>query len=156
MRLRSKLIVTFLLASSLTYEMYAQPLSTPDSTTKSNGFWTRHNLSIIGTGTLVGGIFIYGWAVWWVNDFRSFRFFSDEGGFFNAHLAMDKVGHMYTAYYVFHLTDNLLLWGGHDDDVAFWWATGISTVHAFMVEVGDGFTPYGFDYQDMLSNWAGV
>ena len=28
--------------------------------------------------------------------------------------------------------------------------------HAFMVEVGDGFSEYGFDYQDMLSNWTGV
>jgi hypothetical protein len=136
--------------------MCAQPSTTPDSAETSHDFWSRYNVATMATGGLVGGIFVYGWGVWWKNDYRSFRFWTDRGGFFNAHLAIDKVGHMYTGYYIFHATNHLLTWGGHDENAAFWWAAGISAFHAFMVEVGDGFTEYGFDYQDMLSNWTGV
>ena len=108
------------------------------------------------TAALVGGIFVYGWGVWWKNDYRSFRFWNDPQSFLDAHLAIDKAGHMFTGYYIFHATNDILNWGGHEKESAFWWATGISAFHAFVVEVGDGFSEYGFDYSDMLSNWAGV
>jgi len=144
------------LLTLFTYETCAQPFGVPDSTSSSTDFWTRHNLSSVATAGLVGGMFLYGWGVWWKNDYRSFRFYSDPEGFFNAHLAIDKVGHMYTGYYIFHATNDILRWGDHDSDSAFWWATGISAFHGFLVEVGDGFSDYGFDYKDMLSNWAGV
>lgn len=135
-------------------EACSQP--TPDSANTSHDFWSRYNVASMTTAALVGGIFMYGWGVWWKNDYRSFRFWNDPQSFLDAHLAIDKAGHMYTGYYIFHATNDILNWGGHDKESAFWWATGISTFHAFMVEVGDGFSEYGFDYSDMLSNWTGV
>lgn len=151
---RKALVV--ILAALLASETCAQPAAETDSTQHSHTFWSRYNLSKVATVALVGGIFVYGWGVWWKNDYRSFRFWNDPEDFFTAHLAIDKAGHMYTGYFIFHATNDLLRWGGHDEDVAFWWATGISSFHALMVEVGDGFSEYGFDYSDMLSNWAGV
>ena len=144
------------LSTLLACQASAQSFNETDSTGSSHGFWSRYSLSTATTATLVGGIFIYGWGVWWKNDYRSFRFYKESKPFFDAHLAIDKVGHMYTGYFIFHATNDILRWGGHDEDANFWWSTGISMFHAFMVEVGDGFSEYGFDYQDMLSNWTGV
>ena len=145
-----------LLALLLTGELSAQTMAAPDSIAISHEFWSRHSLSTVATAGLVGGMIVYGWGVWWENDFQSFRFWNDPNSFYDAHLAVDKAGHMYTGYFIFQATNDILRWGEHDKDAAFWWATGISTFHAFVVEVGDGFTEYGFDYQDMLSNWTGV
>ena len=156
MRVFSRYTLTIVLVALLSCEMCAQSPSLPDSTNGSHDFWSRYSLSTVTTATLVGGIFIYGWAVWWKNDYRSFRYWTNPGGFLNDGVGIDKVGHMYTGYYIFHSTYDILKWGGHDENAAFWWATGISAFHAFGVEVGDGFSEWGFDYQDMLSNWTGV
>ena len=151
-----RLILTLFVSTLLACEMDAQSTSASDSTEPSYGFWSRHNLATVTTATVVGGMFVYGWGVWWKNDYRSFRFYSDHPGFFNPYLRIDKVGHAFTGHYIFHAVDDILLWGGRDENEAFWWATGISAFHAFMVEVGDGFSEYGFDYEDMLSNWTGI
>ncbi len=148
--------LTILLVILLTCKAEAQQPTISDSTVSQHTFWSRYNISTMATVGLVGGMFAYGWGVWWKNDYRSFRFWNDPNSFLDAHLTIDKAGHMYTGYYIFHVTNDLLTWGGHDKHAAFWWATGVSTFHAFIVEVGDGFSEYGFDYQDMLSNWAGV
>ena len=154
MRVSSKCVLTILLSILLGGEICAQ--TPPDSVNASYGFWSRHNLATVTTATLVGGMFVYGAGVWWVNDFRSFRFWTAPHGFFNPYLEIDKVGHAYTGYYIYHAVDDILLWGGRDTNEAFWWATGLSAFHAFMVEVGDGFSEWGFDYRDMLSNWTGI
>jgi hypothetical protein len=151
---RNTLIILLLIGFSS--KIHAQTQEAADSTALTHDFWSRYNVSGMITGGLVGGIFVYGWGVWWKNDYRSFRFWNDPQSYLNAHLAVDKAGHMFTGYFIFHSTNDILTWGGHDKDKAFWWATGLGTFHAFMVEIGDGFSEYGFDYQDMLSNWAGV
>lgn len=147
---------TILLLALLSYQSRAQEshLSIPADT--SHDFWSRYNISKVATAGLVGGILVYGWGVWWKNDYRSFHLDTYPQGFFDLHLGVDKVGHLYTGYYIFHATDEILRWGGHDENEAFWWATGIAAFHGFVTELGDGFSQYGFDYRDMLSNWAGA
>ncbi|MCX6149680.1 MAG: DUF2279 domain-containing protein [Ignavibacteriales bacterium] len=131
----------------------AQPDTNIDLT---NSFWSRHNLAKVGTLGIAGGTLIYSWGVWWKNDYKPFKFFNEETEVFDANLGIDKVGHTYTSYFMFHAVDDILKWGGNDRESAFWWATGISASHALIIEIGDGFSKYGFDWRDLIANWSGV
>jgi hypothetical protein len=63
---------------------------------------------------------------------------------------------MYTSYFMFRALNETLKWGGHSDNAAFFWGAGIAAFHGFVVEVGDGFSPFGFDYKDLNFNYIGL
>ncbi|MFH1194218.1 MAG: DUF2279 domain-containing protein [bacterium] len=149
------LLLAFLLSTNKT--MFAQDSTeVVDSTEISHSFWSKYNMSKYAAGGMALGTLGYAYGVWWKNDFRSFRFFQEGQGVFDAHLAIDKIGHFYTSYFMFHSIDEILKWGGHDKDEALWWAAGVSAFHAFAIEVGDGLSEYGFDPEDLIWNWSGV
>lgn len=104
---------------------------------------------MIGTSTI--------WAVdaWWQGRSHPFNFYS-EGWFNDYSLGMDKIGHAYTSYFYFHTFHNIMLWGGFDPSTAFWWGAGITELLAFSLEVGDGFSTFGFSYEDLVSNTLGL
>lgn len=135
---------------------FAQDSTMVDTPTHSNSFWSRYNLSKLGASAVPLGTLGYGYAVWWKNDYRSFHLFNEKEGVFDAHLGIDKIGHFYTSYFMFRTVYGLLDWGGHSNNTSFWWATGVSAFHAFAIEVGDGLSEYGFDYEDLIFNWSGV
>jgi hypothetical protein len=108
----------------------------------------------LGAFTLVGGTLAYGAGVWWVHDTRSFHFWN-EGWWTDAN-GVDKIGHMYTSYFMFRALHEMFLWGGHEPSTAFWWATGVAAFHGLAIEIGDGFSDYGFDYRDVTSNYTGL
>jgi hypothetical protein len=137
-------------ATLLPHTLRAQTI--PDST--ESGFWSRRNLSRVGTIGIAGGTMIYSAGVWWVNDYRPFHY--TQGPWFEDKLGIDKIGHMFTSYAMFDAVNNVLLWGGHDTSSSFWWAAGIAAFHGFAVEVGDGFSQYGFDYRDLTFNYLGL
>jgi hypothetical protein len=101
-------------------------------------------------GSLVGGYFD-----WWDDNSEPFHFFH-EGWFNDNSLGIDKVGHLYTSYFYFHTFRNIMLWGGYKAPTAFWWAAGTTAFFALSIEIGDGFSPYGFDSQDLLANVIGL
>lgn len=135
-------------------------LSKPDSVCQDSSaveqghsFWSRYNVARMGAIGIAGGTMVYSAGVWWVNDYRPFHWWNAPwfGG-----LGVDKIGHMYTGYALYTSLHNVLLWGGHDSSTAFWWAAGVATFHGFMVEVGDGFSEYGFDFRDVTFNCIGI
>lgn len=146
--------LTFLALTSLLLLQSTALSQSADSAAADRSFWSRHNLSKVGAITLVGGTLAYGAGVWWVHDTRSFHYWN--AGWWEDSFGVDKVGHMFTSYYMFHALHELLLWGGHEPDKAFWWATGVSAFHGLAIEIGDGFSDYGFDYRDVLSNYTGI
>lgn len=152
---RNLLLFYFSLINTQNY--FAQDstsVNTADTLTSS--FWSRKNLSKVSAAGFSLGILGYAYGVWWKNDYRSFHFFNEPQGVFDAHLGIDKVGHFYTSYLMFRSIHDILRWGGHMNETAFWWATGVSAFHAFAIEVGDGLSQYGFDYEDLIANWSGV
>ncbi len=108
---------------------------------------------------LVGGSFVLSniWAFdeWWKGNASPFHLLK-EGWFDDYSLGIDKLGHFYTSYFYFRLFHNILLWGEHDADDAYWWAAGTSALFAVGVEIGDGFTKYGFSYEDLSANLLGL
>ena len=150
-----KYLIAAFLISCLSFT-YAQNNETILDTTINHSFWSKYNLSTYASGGIAVGTLAYSYAVWWKNDYRPFRFYKEGRGIFDAHLGIDKAGHFYTSYFMFHSIYDILRWGGHPENQSFWWATGVSAFHAFTVEVGDGLSEYGFDPKDLIANWSGV
>lgn len=133
-----------------------------DSTGVTDGFRTKPGFGtekIIAT-TAVGGLIvtslIWSYDTWWRDAGREFNF--REENWLNSYTkGVDKLGHFYTSYFYFHTFRNVMLWGGYESSVSTVWAAASAAFFAVAIEVGDGITPqYGFDYQDMLFNFAGV
>jgi hypothetical protein len=117
----------------------------------------------IAATSVVGALFVSSWVdayfTWWRNAEKPFAFWTDAGwpwlpnsGF----RGVDKVGHFFGTYSVYKLAHNLLLWGGYSKSAAFWWAAGYGLLNGLQIEIGDGFTPYGFDWKDLTCDFAGV
>jgi hypothetical protein len=49
-----------------------------------------------------------------------------------------------------------MLYGGFSPSAATWWGAGLSFLNSLTVEVGDGFTPFGFDWSDLGMGAAGI
>lgn len=110
----------------------------------------------VGIVGIVGlGIAVDSYYTWWKDANKPFTFFT-EPWFNGPHKAIDKFGHMYGTYLTFKGLRNVLLWGGHSPEASLWWAAGIAAFHSVQIEIGDAFSPYGFDYQDMLMGLFGV
>jgi len=93
--------------------------------------------------------------VWWVGAAKPFSFFSErwlEGG----QRGLDKVGHFYGCYAMYKGVRDVMLWGGYSRATAMWWGVVLGLWNGVRIEIGDGFSPYGFDYQDLTFDVAGV
>jgi len=112
----------------------------------------------VATGTIAGTLclsLIWSFDEWWKGEAQPFHFFS-EGWFNDYSLGIDKVGHAFTSYFYFHTYRNIMLWGGYDESTALWLGAGAAAFFALCVEIGDGFSPFGFSHEDFLSNLAGL
>jgi hypothetical protein len=126
--------------------------------THVDGSSTKKTLATAMIGTLVTGTLIDSYFTWWATAEKPFSFLGHDGENWlsGAHNGIDKPGHLFGAYCMFKLVHNTLLWGGFDRSTAFWWATGLGLWNGLEIEIGDAFTPYGFDYQDLVFDFAGV
>jgi hypothetical protein len=127
----------------------------PDGYTVRPGFgWKK----AVATG-IVGSVFVANsldfYYSWWVNTEKPFSFFTDHW-LNGAQRGLDKVGHMFGTHAIFKSMRNTLLWGGYDRTTALWVAAGMAAFNSVEIEVGDGFSPYGFDYQDLAFGFAGI
>lgn len=156
----SKRLIFPLLVAIVLLRSTAVPQTAPadsirtDSTLVDHSFWSRWNIARLGAVALVGGTLVYGAGVWWVHDTRPFSFWNS--GWLSDANGVDKIGHMYTSYFMFRALHETFLWGGHDTTAAFWWAAGVAAFHGLAIEIGDGFSDYGFDYRDVSSNYTGL
>ncbi len=136
----------------------------PGETSPPNPYagYTRENISPFRHGFSVGlvsaislSIAIDSYYTWWQDANKPFSFYT-EGWFNGPHQGIDKVGHYFGTYATSKIIRNIMLWGGHSPEAALWWAAGIAAFHSLQIEIGDAFSPYGFDYQDMLMGFLGV
>ncbi len=135
-----------------------------DSLVVTNGFRetdgasTKKTIATAVVATIVTGTLIDSYFTWWKTAEKPFSFLGhdQENWLSGGHNGIDKPGHFFGAYCMFKITHNILLWGGHNPSVAFWWAAAIGMWNGLEIEIGDGFSPYGFDYQDLVFDLAGT
>ena len=110
-------------------------------------------------GGIVGGLFlgslVDSYYAWWQVRGGDFLF-HEEGWFGEENIGIDKLGHFFTSYMYFHTFYDMLRWGGFDHGTAYWTSAGVTFTFALLVEIGDGTTTLGFDYQDLAFNSAGM
>ena len=125
-----------------------------------NSFWNKKTLSLIGVSSVSAVTLIDSYYMWWKDDRRPFTFLTPapgQGWLNEPHsLGIDKIGHFYTSLFLYHTKKNILTWGGYDRETASWISLGLTSGLALLIEIGDGFTRYGFDYQDLVFNIGGA
>jgi hypothetical protein len=132
-----------------------------DSLSRVEGYERPQNSEVqkIASISLVGAvslsIIVDSYYTWWKDVAKPFTFYR-EGWFNDAYLGMDKVGHMFGTYATYKILRNILLWGGAERSTAMWWAAGIAAFHSLQIEIGDGFSPYGFSVEDLCMGMLGV
>lgn len=110
---------------------------------------------LAGVGTIVGWGLLqweYGEQPFNANDEGWFQRDTDEGG-------ADKLGHLYTGYVLSRTFGALYRDWGIEADRAAAQAAVTSLLVTGTMELGDGFSPYGVSWEDMVMNtvgaWAG-
>jgi len=120
-----------------------------------DGFTMRKVVASGLAGGLLVGSLLDCYYAWWKDAKKPFSFFN-EGWFSGDHIGIDKMGHFFTSYFYFNTFRNIMLWGGFEQSMALWWAVGTSAFFALSIEIGDGVSTYGFDYQDLVFNFSGI
>lgn len=146
-----KILSIFLLLSVLSFSQIAEPV-------EESTFFTKKNITTIGI-TSIYAISVYeAYAMWWAEDTQPFHFLKYEHDLFQDpwHLGMDKTGHFFTSYFFYHFQKEILIWGGFEEEYSKYLSAILSGSFAVLIEVGDSFTKYGFDYKDLLFNMAGI
>jgi Predicted periplasmic lipoprotein (DUF2279) len=150
------LFLIFLLAFQI-----LQAQDSVSANTKGTGtFLSRKNISIITLSGVYVTTLLASYSMWWRDGNRSFAFYKSSEG--QAWLndsytrGIDKVGHFYTSYFFYKLSKSLLEWGGYTQSNSKEVAAVLSLGLGVIVEVGDGFSKYGFDYQDLVFNTMGL
>ncbi len=126
----------------------------------SSSFFSKRHISVAAVATVPVITLADSYYMWWKDDYRKFSFLNhsqlgdwlDEPG----SLGIDKIGHLYTSFFFYQTNKNILLWGGHSRETSILTSASISAGLALLIEVGDGFSQYGFDYQDLVFNFAGL
>ncbi|MEL6864398.1 MAG: DUF2279 domain-containing protein [Bacteroidota bacterium] len=122
----------------------------PADTFHKGRFWTG-----VGIGSSVYTASMIGLSQIWYADFErtSFQFFNDQGEWLN----MDKIGHLYSAYFESYLAYRGFRWAGCRRDRSIWGGIIVGSALQASIEVLDGFSEkWGFSIPDIAYNTAGV
>jgi len=122
-------------------------------------FLHRKDVATYGTIAWSSAAIFMEFQWWWKQDYyyqqHEFRIQGD--GYFNNHAyGVDKLGHMYASYLIFHLTYDVMKWADFNDHTAFWSAIAVPASHAIAIELGDGFSKWAFNVSDLYFNSAGL
>ena len=111
--------------------------------------------SVVFTSTLV-----HGYINWWEGNYQPFGFYDpvERGGWFEepAILGMDKIGHLYGSYLAYTVQKAILEWGGYSPGTARTLSASFAFGIGMLIELGDGFSDYSFDWRDLLMDAAGI
>ncbi len=119
-----------------------------------NNFEINKTRLAIVSGTLLSSmiaIHIYQQNGWWKDNRAPFHFREDlEYG-----LTVDKIGHFYGGDLLTFVISKSLEWANIHENNALWLGTAGSLLFQTYVEMEDGFSKWGFDRVDWLSNLGG-
>lgn len=151
MRLKTFLVIIFY--CSLVVPQEKPTTNIPDS---SGSVFNKKNISIAAVAAGLGASLISSYIAWWKDDSRSFRFYSGHWLNDPGLNGIDKVGHFYTSYMFYRIQRDILMWGGHPEDFSTLASAILTFTFAAGIEIGDAFSIYGFDYQDLIFNIGGL
>jgi uncharacterized protein YfiM (DUF2279 family) len=150
-RCTSWLLIVFFLSTFFHYsESYGQGVN--DSIPPINK--KRLSAIVIGSSSIFS-LSLLGMNELWYKDhsMTSFHFFDDSGEW----LQMDKMGHLYTAYYESIIGIHALRWARVPEDKAVLFGTMFGIVFQLPVEILDGFSEeWGFSLTDLSANIIGA
>jgi len=132
-----------------------------DEAKKDSMFWflKRKDFAIYTTAIWSTGAVFMEFQWWWKDDFiykrHSFRL-KNDGYFYNSSYGVDKLGHMFASYLIFHTTYDFLRWADIDETSALLSAIAVPAAHALAIEFADGFSKYAFNPSDLYFNSTGI
>jgi len=132
-----------------------------ESTPTDTMFWfmNRKDFATYTTIAWSAGAMFMEFQWWWRDDYfykpHKFHLASD-GYFFNYSYGVDKLGHMFSSYLIFHTTYDFMKWAHYDESTALWAAVIVPASHALAIELGDGFSKWAFNPSDLYFNSAGI
>jgi hypothetical protein len=149
------LLFGVLVAAGLAQSLSAQPVE------RDSMFLGLHRKDVATYGTIAWSLAAVSLEFqWWWNDSyyykqHAFRVQSD-GYFYNSSYGVDKLGHAYASYLIFHLTYDFMKWADFDENTAVWSAIAVPATHAIAIELGDGFSKWAFNFPDLVFNSSGL
>ncbi|MCB0685237.1 MAG: DUF2279 domain-containing protein [Saprospiraceae bacterium] len=142
----------FLLLSSF---LIAGPCIAQDYLIPSDTFSSSRFLTLAAGGSILYGGTVVGLNEAWYKGFdrTPFHFFNDWQEWNN----MDKMGHLYTAYFETELSYRGARWTGIKDPGAIWLAAGLGILFQSTIEFFDAHSArWGFSIYDMTYNLSGT
>lgn len=95
----------------------------------------------------------YKW--WWKDDYHDFAF--EQDAFVDNYLlGIDKMGHFFTSYLYFHSLNELMRWADFSPKTRRITSVALPLAWAISIEIGDGFSTYGYSWQDLAANSLGI
>lgn len=112
---------------------------------------------LVTTGIIVqqAASFYIEYKWWWEGNYDDFNFENDQG-FNSESLGADKLGHAFTSYLFFNALNEAMIWGEYKDKSRLILSTTLPAVWALSIEIGDGFSPFGFSFRDLAANFTGI
>jgi hypothetical protein len=116
----------------------------------------RSTLRVGGAFVLAAGV--GGYFAWWKNSERHDFHTTAEGWFGRNTYAggADKTSHFVASYAAATLASSLYRSLGKTDRQAAWLGAGTALAASAVVEIGDGFSDYGFSWEDLVTNGLGA
>lgn len=122
-------------------------------------FLQRKDMATYGTAVWSAAAVFMEFQWWWKDDYiykrHPFRI-KNDGYFYNGSYGVDKLGHMYASYLIFHATYDVMKWAHYNDETALWAAIVVPASHALAIECADGFSKWAFNPSDLYFNSAGI
>jgi hypothetical protein len=126
-----------------------------DPSKKNNHLTTKQKVVIGGLVAQQAASFYVQYQWWWKGDYHSFNFEPD--GFVNNYtLGVDKLGHFYTSYMYFHSLNEIMKWAEFSQKARMITSTALPLAWAISIEIGDGFSSYGYSWDDLIANTLGI
>jgi len=145
-----KFIIVILIFSNCFY-LFSLSAQSVDTTSKLN---SKRLTTVIVPLAVAYPTTLYFLNNLWYKDYprSSFHFFDDN----NEWMQIDKVGHLYTSYYIGEYGIKLFKWTGMKRKQAIWYGGLMGTVYLLNIEILDGFSSeWGFSVGDMTVNILG-
>ncbi len=122
----------------------------------SSGFLNGKTISLAAVSGIYIATMIDSYVTWWKDDQQPFSFMNSNWLDNPGEYGIDKLGHFYTSYFFFKFQKGIFLLGGYSDATADILSASLTLGMALIIEVGDGYSQYGFDVKDLISNISGL